>query len=288
LLDERATYKNNDDFIATLDLTQKGIINDNENVIDANTLFNGTTKNILKDLASTRNYFWDFEENYAVLKSFSDVLNQSDVLFTFNNDIIKKPPQLTQNQNISAFNFTQKDVKIKTNEEYTLTTPTEIEENLGVSVNRYDLEDWGTVTAHEGGYDVPNTINKTVYTAGSTQSITVAPVQVVSTEIFVNNNKSGETFAENNACCFKDKFGKLISRMGLLNKYFNKNVFAMQFEGLPHFAIEPCDLVGVETNTVDNGVNIFKYGIVVEQELTYNGAWLQKMIVHEVNVDGGV
>jgi hypothetical protein len=106
--------------------------------------------------------------------------------------------------------------------------------------------------------------------------------------MFVNNNKNGEMYSENNSCYFADKFAKLITRMNLLNKYFNEDVDTMQFECLPHFAVEPCDLVGVQTNIFENGERVIKKGIVVEQELSYNGAWMEKLIVHEVNANGTV
>lgn len=291
LLDERAEHKSNDYdslFIFTLDRTQGAIIDENENPTDAIYVFDGTTKNILKDLASTRNYFWDFGRESITFKSFSDLLSKTDVVHTFKGDTMKRYPELTENKNISAFTFTQHKAKVKTKDTYTLDTPDEVVEDMGVSVNRYDLEDWGTITGSDGGSYLPNTINKVVYTSSNTKSVDISPVSINSNEMFVNNNKNGEMYSENNSCYFADKFAKLITRMGLLNKYFNEDIYTMQFECLPHFAVEPCDLVGVQTNIFENGERVIKKGIVVEQELSYNGAWTEKLIVHEVKANGTV
>lgn len=285
LLDERAEHKSNpydDSFIYALQTTQEELKNSTESDISAVVVYEGKTKNLLKDIASTRNYFWDFSFRGAMkLKSISDLLNQTEVVHTFHGDTMKKFPELTKNSNISAFNFVQHRANIKTKEAYTIDTPTEEFEEMGVKANRFELDDWGTVTNSNSG-SVPNTINKSVLTVSNDTKITVAPVSIVNEDLIVNNNKVGETYSENNTCCYKENNTKLEERMALLNRYFNDEVYTMQFEGLPHFAIEPCDLVGVETDLTENGERVIKKGVVIEQELSYNGAWEQKMTVHEV------
>ena len=285
LLDERAEHKVNkywEGFIRDLSLIQTYLkVNDTEDPLGT-VIYQGSTKNILKDIVSTRNYFWDF--GYAVdmeIKSISDLLNQTEVVHTFHGNTMKKFPELTKNSNISAFNFVQHRANIKTKEAYTIDTPTEEYEEMGVKTNRFELDDWGTVTNSNSGY-VPNTINKSVLTLNNETKITVAPVSIINEDLFFNNNKVGETYSENNTCYFKENNTKLEERMALLNRYFNDDVYTMQFEGLPHFAIEPCDLVGVETDITENGERVIKKGVVIEQEMSYNGAWEQKMTVHEV------
>ena len=282
LLDERAEHKVNkywEGFIRDLSLIQTYLkANDTEDPLGT-VIYQGETKNLLKDIVSTRNYFWDF--SYAVdmeLKSFSDLLNQTEVVHTFHGNTMKKFPELTKNSNISAFNFVQHRVDIKTKETYTIDTPTEV---LGNRIVRFEYEDWGTITNTDKKF-LPNTINKSVLTVDIVKQITVAPVSIINEDLFVNNNKVGETYSENNTCYFKENNTKLEERMALLNRYFNDDVYTMQFEGLPHFAVEPCDLVGVETDLTENGERVIKKGVVIEQELSYNGAWEQKMTVHEV------
>ena len=282
LLDERAEHKVNkywEGFIRDLSLIQTYLkVNDTEDPLGI-VVYQGETKNLLKDIVSTRNYFWDF--SYAVdmeLKSFSDLLNQTEVVHTFHGNTMKKFPELTKNSNISAFNFVQHRVDIKTKETYTIDTPTEV---LGNRIVRFEYDDWGTTTNTDKKF-LPNTINKSVLTVDIVKQITVAPVSIINEDLFVNNNKVGETYSENNTCYFKENNTKLEERMALLNRYFNDNVYTMQFEGLPHFAIEPCDLVGVETDITENGERVIKKGVVIEQELSYNGAWEQKLTVHEV------
>ena len=282
LLDERAEHKVNkywEGFIRDLSLIQTYLkVNDTEDPLGT-VVYQGETKNLLKDIVSTRNYFWDF--GYTIdmeLKSFSDLLNQTEVVHTFHGNTMKKFPELTKNSNISAFNFVQHRVDIKTKEAYTIDTPTEV---LGNRIVRFEYDDWGTTTNTDKKF-LPNTINKSVLTVDIIKQITVAPVSIINEDLFVNNNKVGETYSENNTCYFKENNTKLEERMALLNRYFNDDVYTMKFEGLPHFAIEPCDLVGVETDITENGERVIKKGVVIEQELSYNGAWEQKLTVHEV------
>jgi hypothetical protein len=289
ILDERAEHKGNpreNSFITALSITQGNIEDDSEKAINVPVVYEGKTKNILKDIASTRNYFWDFDVKGMKLRHISELFDSTVTLHTFKGNTMKKYPVLTQNKNISAFSFKRHKAKIKTKEEYTITTPDEVEDVSGISVNRYELDGWGTVTASTAGSVIPNTINKVVYTSTDTKSITVAPVSIINDDLFVNNNKAGELYSENNTCFYKDGNSKTRPRMDFLNQYFNENIYTLQFECLPHFAIEPCDFVAVETNLSNGGKTTLKQGVVIEQELSYNGAWLQKITVHEVNSNG--
>ena len=285
LLDERAEHKSNpydDSFIYALQSTQEKLKDVKELSITSPVVYDGKTKNLLKDIASTRNYFWDFSFRGAMkLKSISDLLSQTEVVHTFHGNTMKKFPELTKNSNISAFNFVQHIVKNKKGATYTIDAPTEVVEEMGVKVNRFDLDDWGTVSSPNSVY-VPSTISKSFLTISDVTQIVVTPVLISNEDLFVNNNKSGETYSENNTCYYKEIETKIEERMALLNRYFNDNVYTMKFEGLPHFAIEPCDLVGVETDLIENGERVIKKGVVIEQEISYNGAWEQKLTVHEV------
>ena len=158
LLDERAEHKVNkywEGFIRDLSLIQTYLkANDTEDPLGT-VIYQGETKNLLKDIVSTRNYFWDF--GYAVdmeLKSFSDLLNQTEVVHTFHGNTMKKFPKLTKNSNISAFNFVQHRVDIKTKETYTIDTPTEV---LGNRIVRFEYDDWGTTTNTDKKF-LPNTL----------------------------------------------------------------------------------------------------------------------------------
>jgi hypothetical protein len=103
------------------------------------------------------------------------------------------------------------------------------------------------------------------------------------TEIFINNEKDGEQFTENNPCNFFGLNHNFTNfRVSSLNNWFTENKYTMEFEGLPVFHLEPFDYVAVETNLFENGTRVVKKGIILEQHLTFNGGFNQKTIVREV------
>ena len=75
--------------------------------------------------ASIRNYYWDFENNYAVLKSFADLNVKTIADFEFSTNIIREYPQLTENLDMSAYSFKQYFAEVDEESSYTL-SPAEI------------------------------------------------------------------------------------------------------------------------------------------------------------------
>lgn len=77
-------------------------------------------------------------------------------------------------------------------------------------------------------------------------------------------------------------------RGDLYEKYFNQNAVVLQFECLPNFELFTGDIVKVQSNYFYVGGDPIMYeGLLVSQTLTYNGAFRQKTIVHEVNFSVG-
>ena len=279
LLNERATFKNNDDFISSLDDTQKGITSDADGVVDFMTLFDGQTKNILKDYASARNYFWKFKGNKAELENFSSVFSSKDPVFLFASETMKKFPVVTENPNISAYSFTMRSVKSDSSAEYTLNTPDETFTDF-IKVNRFVFKDWGYIKPSGDGFSATTISKEGLSTANS---ITVVPVYVTVSDGFINNEKLGEIFIENNTCNFDSHNSQSKKeRVVLLDKYFNKTCNVLSFDCLPNFAVELGDIVSIETDTYDGDERIVKSGFVVEQTITFDGAFSQKNTIHEV------
>ena len=286
LLDERATFKDNDDFIRSLDETQKGIISQEDGNTGWLTVFEDKSKNILKDYASAKNYFWCFTGNKAKMTPLSEITNGKDIIFSFTADLMKSYPKITENSNISAYSFSQTFVKADTENEYVIDTPNETIAVYGqIEVNRFIFDDWGYIKPSENVFS-PTTISKEGYSWGgqsSGDSVTVIPVSVTTTEMFINNNKQGEVFSEDNKYNFEGETSHSKTlRFELLDKYFNKESNVLSFECAPNFFVEPTDFVSVETNVYDGENKIIKSGVIVEQELKYNGAFIQKDTVHEV------
>jgi hypothetical protein len=279
LLDERANFKNNIDMFNAIDTTQRSIISEAESNIDRSVVFEGTTKNLLKDFASAKNYFWDFEGSYAKLKGWSTVISQESTVFSFTPNIIKAFPKLTKNSNVSSYSFVQNTVTRNINEKYTISEPSEDYSEFGATINKFVFEDWGEAD----DASAPKIISKETYS--SSDRIAVIPVSITRTENFVNCNNTGEVFQENNSCNFYGKnAGRIQNRMSLINRYFNDGIYTAECEGLPVFHIGPCDMVEFPTNLVEGVTPIKKKGIIVEQTLSFNGAFNQKNIIHEVSV----
>ncbi len=285
LLEERANFKTNADMVEAITETQKNLKNSalSKQTLDVNTLFNDTTKNALKNSLSVVGEFLYFSDNEAKSRQIRSYAIDPTP-YTFSGNIMKSFPKMTKGKNVSSFSFTQYNVKTDEESKYTLSTPDETFDNLNAStVYRYFYKDFGLIeiTDSNSSNFPPKTINKNILT--TLNPISVIPVGFNTAEIFINNEKDGEQFTENNPCNFfglNHNFTNL--RVSNLNSWFDGSKYTMEFEGLPVFHLEPFDYVAVETNLFENGTRVVKKGIILEQHLIFNGGFNQKTIVREV------
>ncbi len=288
LLSERANFKDNNFMINAISQTQANLYNEStlNFAMSHITLFSDTTKNILKNILTSANYFLDFAtDGEATPVEFYSFLRYPDSSTPkFTGDIMKSYPRLTKGKDISSFSFSQYNVKLDEENKYTLSTP---DENFTIgsstTVNRFFYKDFGKIeinSSNENSF-LPKTINKNALTV--LNSLNIIPASLNSVEIFINNEKDGEQFVENNNCnFFNSQDNLLLERKSKLNNWFSRNCYTMEFEGLPMFHLEPNDYVRVDTNLFENGSRVKKYGLILEQELTFNGGFNQKTIVREV------
>jgi hypothetical protein len=287
LLSERANFKDNNFIINAISQTQANLYNESalNFAMSHTTLFSDTTKNILKNILASANYFLNFgTDGDAKPIEFSAFFYPGYNTPKFTGDIIKSYPRLTKGKDISSFSFSQYNVKLDEENKYTLSTPDEsFTIGSSTTVNRFFYKDFGKIeinSSNENSF-LPKTINKNALTV--LNSLNIIPASLNSAEIFINNEKDGEQFVENNNCNFFNSQDILLtSRKSILNSWFSRNYYTMEFEGLPMFHLEPNDYVRVDTNLFENGVRVKKYGLILEQELTFNGAFNQKTIVREV------
>lgn len=288
LLSERANFKDNNFMMLPITQTQANLHSKSELNFTMShiTLFNDTTKNILKNILASANHFLIFNKNGDAkpveFYRFSRTPDYNTPKFT--GDIMKSYPRLTKGKDISSFSFSQYNVKLDEENKYTLSTPDEsFTIGSNTVVNRFFYKDFGKIeinSSNENSF-LPKTINKNALTV--LNSLNIIPVSLNSVEIFINNEKDGEQFIENNNCnFFNSQDDLLLRRKSKLNMWFSRNYYTMEFEGLPMFHLEPNDYVRVDTNLFENGVRVKKYGLILEQELTFNGAFNQKTIVREV------
>lgn len=286
LLDERGNFRNSSEIFEALTQTQSRATSDVDGNIDKIIVFDGTTKNILMNYASIRNYYWDFENGHAVLKKMYDLVDKTavdDVVFNFSSNIIREYPQLTENLDMSAYSFKQYFAEIDNESEYTL-SPSETITYKGATFYKFLFKGLG-VPNSSSGYSISNVAKDSIDTANS---VTVAPVNFNNYENTINIDNVGEVFVEDNPLnpySSSDSF--IIKRANILNSWFGSKKYSMELNSLSNVALETGDLVTVPTNLFNNDERVIKNAIVIGIELEYNGVLKQKTLLHEVEVSRG-
>ena len=282
LLDERGNFRNSNEIFESITQTQSRAISDIDGNIDKTIVFNGSTKNLLMNYASIRNYYWDFENNYAVLKSFADLNVKSLIDFEFSSNIIREYPQLTENLDMSAYSFKQYFAEVDEENSYTL-SPAEIITYKGANFYKFLFKDLG-IPSSSSGFSISSVAK---YTIDTVNNITVAPVNFNSYENSITIDNVGEVFVEDNPLnpySSSDNF--IIDRANILANWFGSKKYSMALDSLSNVALETGDLVTAPTNLFNSDTRVVKNAIVVGVELQYNGALKQKTLLHEVVSSG--
>lgn len=298
LLEERGNFRNSSEIFEAITQTQSRATSDVDGNIDKIIVFDGSTKNLLMNYASIRNYYWDFKDGYAVLKKMYDLVDKTavvDVVFNFSSNIIREYPQLTENLDMSSYSFKQYFAEVDKENSYTLSPAETIPytDYNGKTVNFYKFLFKGLgvpSSSQDSGYSISSVAKDTI---NNVNSITVAPVNFNSYEnsITINNEGKvnvGEVFVEDNPLnpySSSDSF--IINRADILNSWFGSKKYSMELNSLSNVALETGDLVTVPTNLFNNDERVIKNAIVVGIELEYNGALKQKTLLHEVVVSRG-
>ena len=283
LLDERGNFRNSSEIFEAITQTQSRAISDVDGNLDKIIVFDGTTKNLLMNYASIRNYYWDFENNYAVLRKLPSLVdkNAGDAIFNFSSNIIREYPQLTENLDMSAYSFKQYFAEIDEKSSYTL-SPAETITYKGANLYKFLFKGLG-VPSSSSEYSISNVAKDTI---DKGNSITVAPVNFNSYENSIIIDNVGEVFVEDNPLnpySSSDSF--IVDRANALSHWFGSKKYSMELNSLSNVALETGDLVTVPTNLFNNNERVIKNAIVVGIELEYNGALKQKTLLHEVEVN---
>lgn len=293
LLEERGNFRNSSEIFKAITQTQSRVTSDVDGNIDKIIVFDGSTKNLLMNYASIRNYYWDFERNYAVLKKMKSLVDKTavdDVVFNFSSNIIREYPQLTENLDMSAYSFKQYFAEVNQKNSYTLSPAETIPytDYTGNTVNFYKFlfKGLGVPSSNpDSGYSISYVAKDTI---SNDNNITVAPVNFNNYENTITIDNVGEVFVEDNKLnpySSSDSF--IVDRAKILNRWFGSKKYSMELNSLSNVALETGDLVTVPTNLFNNGERVVKNAIVVGIELEYNGALKQKTLLHEVNVSYG-
>ena len=280
-------------------------------------VISGITKNILKDMFSCVNRYLSFDEDSGgiSLKAVSETVSKEPTRF-ISLENIKKFPEKEQSLSISNYSFGFSEPNIDRKNAYSLTV-----NGLRSSVffpeyestYRYNFEDAGTPYNEDGSITLTpsqdmfqkeariSEKSATFYIRNSmvvdsdtgnvivpVVSLTVYPIRTATaTDVFEGGNEeTGDNYSEFsesnplNVYTKSDSFA--INRNDLLRSYFNKENSVYTMETFGDVSIEIEDIVSFQSNEYGGeGYKVSK-GIVVENEITYNGAIKQKLVIHEL------
>lgn len=281
LLEERANFRNSKEILTAIQNTQSNILIGVTSSIGKNIVIDGSSKDILTNLASIKNYYWSFAGDTAKLESFTVVLqntNPNAVLsanpsYTFTSNVMYDYPKLTALPTISGYSFKQYVCELDEENQYTL-SPYETVTYKGTVFYHYAFKGLGSATSL-----LETAISKSVYSREKT--INVIPANLNSIDFYISLNQKGEDFIEDNPCNpYSSNDRSITSRKSALNNYFIEGSYTAEINSLPNLSLEPGDFVAVETNLYSGNKNITKKALVLTIELEYNGALKQKTTIH--------
>ena len=99
----------------------------------------------------------------------------------------------------------------------------------------------------------------------------------------VTFNKQGEEYVENNPLNYYRHYSTPSEKADTLTTYFDASKVVLSFECLPHFEFGSNDVVEVQSNLyTEDGTTKSHKTLIIKNEITYSGAFRQKIIAHEI------
>lgn len=271
--------------------------NYNNPILEKRVIANLTLKNFLLNYINILNlkpyefeefFYLDFKEDGSCYIAFFANYN---TMFDFRKNIMFQTPKITNITNISSYEFKRYLVDLDINSNYQKSySKVEIYDNDGNPlIYRFDFDGCGAALQEYNPNHNYLPYELTYALSDNPEDITVTPIKL---SPHIHNKTTGligEIFTEDNTLNpYDDTHERMVRRFNFLKNYFNENSSVVEFECLPVNHIEVGDGVYVETSLYSsNNEQIFKGGLIVSQELTYNGAFRQKNILHEYPIPKG-
>ena len=245
----------------------------------------GNFKSFILNWLNLNTRFWIFQPDGSLKYAKLDDMFGSS--FTFSKKIMYNLPEITFLPDISSYefknyvaaeseadNYSKSYDLVETVDDYSLYYF--YFKKYGVALKEYNSTRW-----------VDSEINYAISDVST--PITVTPINVNFFENKLHTGLKGEIFTEDNPLNFyKSNSKQMIDRFEFLKQYFNSKNATINFECLPVLFIDLGDGVNCETNTYfQNGEEAIKRGLIVAQEIKYNGALKQKNIFHEFPIGLG-
>lgn len=273
LLEERANFKNSKEILTAIQDTQYSVLSGGTITVGKNTVLDGSSKQILTGLANIKNYHWNFASSIAKVENFKNLLAKTVPVYTFSSNVMYDYPKMTALPTISGYSFKQYVCELDEENQYTL-EPYETVTYDTATIYHFAFKGLGMAnSAYSEG------IAKSSYSDAET--VTVIPASLNGVDFYKSLNQKGEEFIEDNTCNpYSNSDQDIKNRVSFLNEYFKEGSYSAEINSLSNLAIEPGDLVAIETNLFSGNNRITKRALVLSIELEYNGALKQKTIVH--------
>lgn len=289
ILNMRGVFLNSQNLFNAYTNTATNLLNQNniQDVIDKRIICDGSSNNIILNLASIYNYYWDFKNDILILNKF----NPSSVDFAFSKKILFSYPKIENSTSISSYCFKHRIVETDATSAY-YRKPSQITSyGNNVYLIRYFLDGYGE--AYQDSDNLSERLNigdiniarlPGVFQNPNNVNIYVIPIKNNVYENIINIDNIGEMFYEDNPINPYDAESNVAqNRKDFLNEYFSNYSTSISFESLANVSIETGDIIEVDTNLYDeNGRQINKKAMIISMELNYNGSLRQKIKAHEV------
>ena len=279
-------YFANQNLHMAYDQTRKNI----EAVMDAveigkSIIYQGKTNELLMNYASVFNRYIKFHGDGSFTFANIGFAALSDTDYHFKEKLLYDNPTTTRGTNISAYTFDRSRISLDTANKYRV-EEYDVEQNVAV----FRFKGYGTCLPSDNTHIV-------LYGDDTTYAITdissdpnlmfviVTPINIVADTFSQNVNSIGDVYEEKNPLNPYDLTSQYVTnRIAKLNEYFKNEYSTFEFSCLPNVALEPTDVVEVDTLFFDDeGQRIEKQAMICKVELSYNGALREKIIAHEVS-----
>lgn len=296
LVNARGSFKNNEGIFKATHRTIERLQENTElsaHLLDKDIIIDGITKDNIRNYANLVSHYWDYSGDNinlgsADLKHFS--FNNYETVHHFTKRTMYSYPKITNGADIGGYSFKHYTTETDT-ETYYEREPSSHIEIQGQKLYRWNYDKYGSIkwetTSNGGFYDEIN------YALGwSSKKLQIHPVNHNSFDNYLLDGEGtvgdayiGEDFVEDNPINPYDKNSSFMkSRLDVLRKYFNSYHSAVEFETLANPSVETGDVIKIDTNLYNNdGSVIQKNAVIVELELSYNGALKERIIAHEVS-----
>lgn len=293
-LNERGNFPQNFGMINALALSQRDAqytsLVQKDRITNSDVFFEGKTKDLLKNWAMSQACYFDFKDNYAILKRFLTLVSSSTrtPVFKFSKKIMRENPKISMGSDISSFSFIRTVIVQKDDEQYTLDPERVVtysdDDGNSFQYGEYVFNGYGTTQS--GAVGIKKRDFK-VIEEGNGNKLLVNPVELNRVAEFFPNKEalySGEMYVEDNPLNYLTKGDTALEeKKASLNVWYHSKRSAIEINSLHNVALEMGDLVEVETNLYDDlGNAIIKRCVIVGIELIYSGVLKQKTIVREV------